>query len=413
MNPNFIQIYPSIWKLKFYVSDKNTTIPHPSKYKLSLQTQLNQTNSIPNTMSTVMNIINQRALVAALTEFGERLGAQLGDACPRDTFQLALAECLKEANLPQQKAKAPKAKVAKGPSKTELKKAELLDQLAQLGGVAPEDDSLKSIRQAISARKKEIKAEEKAAKAAEKKAAKMKAAAEKKAAKKASPKSKDVTQRRLKASDGTDILGENGSFLRVAIHKETRVATKVKEDNWTDEAHARYAELFPEGKDVKKAKIAKKKAAPKAKITKKAKIAKKPKQSAEEKLAAEQQALIAAMVSEAAAEKLEEKTKAPVVVKDDESKTTDVKPPAAEEEEEEGDLEELEEEEMIEDEEIPEFPGEENIEEFEHASLAQYEGVDFYVDEDANVWDENMTFVGKYDEENDVVAIQTDYEPEE
>ena len=357
-----------------------------------------------------MNIINQRALVAALTEFGERLGAQLGDACPRDTFQLALAECLKEANLPQQKAKAPKAKVAKGPSKTELKKAELLDQLAQLGGVAPEDDSLKSIRQAISARKKEIKAEEKAAKAEEKKAAKLKAAAEKKAAKKASPKSKDVTQRRLKASDGSDILGENGSFLRVAIHKETRVATKVKEDNWTDEAHARYAELFPEGKDVKKAK---KKAAPKAKITKKAKIVKKPKQSAEEKLAAEQQALIAAMVSDAAAEKLEEKTTAPVVVKADESKTADVKPPAAEEEEEEEeeDLEELEEEEMLE--ETPEFPGEENIEEFEHASLAQYEGVDFYVDEDANVWDENMTFVGKYDQDEDALAIQADYEPEE
>ena len=62
---------------------------------------------------------------------------------------------------------------------------------------------------------------------------------------------------------------------------------------------------------------------------------------------------------------------------------------------------------------IPEFPGEENIEEFEHTSLAQYEGVDFYVDEDANVWDENMTFVGKYDQDEDALAIQADYEPEE
>ena len=364
-------------------------------------------------MSTVMNIINQRALVAALTEFGERLGAQLGDACPRDTFQLALAECLKEANLPQQKAKAPKAKVAKGPSKTELKKAELLDQLAQLGGVAPEDDSLKSIRQAISARKKEIKAEEKAAKAAEKKAAKMKAAAEKKAAKKASPKSKDVTQRRLKASDGTDILGENGSFLRVAIHKETRVATKVKEDNWTAEAHARYAELFPEGKDAKKAKIAKKKKIVKKKPAKKV-DEKKP--TAEEKLAAEQQALIAAMVNDAAAEKLEEKTQvvqnsdAIAKAEEDNSASINAKPAADEDEDlEEEELDELDEEE----EETPEFPGEENIEEFEHASLAQYENVDFYVDEDANVWDENMTFVGKYDQDEDALAIQADYEPEE
>ena len=364
-------------------------------------------------MSTVMNIINQRALVAALTEFGERLGAQLGDACPRDTFQLALEECLKEANLPQQKAKASKAKVSKGPSKAALKKAELLEQLAELGGIAPEDDSLKSIRQAISARKKEIKAEEKAAKAEEKKAAKLKAAEEKKAVKKASPKSNDFTQRALKDANGDFILGENASRCRVRIHKETRVVTKVKEDNWPDEAHVRYAELFPEGKDVKKTKISKKKAAPKAKITKKAKIAKKPKHSAEEKLAAEQQALIAAMVSDAAAEKLEEKTQTPVVVKDDESKTEDGKPAAVEDEEEE--LDELDEEELDEEdeEEIPEFPGEESIEDFEHDALAQYEGVDFYVDEDANVWDENMTFVGKYDQDEDALAIQADYEPEE
>ena len=359
-------------------------------------------------MSTVMNIINQRALVAALTEFGERLGAQLGDACPRDTFQMALEECLKEANLPQQKAKAAKAKVAKGPSKAALKKAELLEQLAELDGIAPEDDSLKSIRQAITARKKEIKADEKATKVAAKKAAKLKAAEEKKAAKKASPKSKDFTQRPLKDANSDFILGENASRLRVLIHKETRVVTKVMEDNWTDEAHARYAVLFPEGKDVKKAKISKKKAAPKAKIAKKVKIAKKPKQSAEEKLAAEQKALIAAMVSDAAAEKLEEKTEAPVV-KDDESKTEDGKPPAVEEEEEEEEeLDELDEEELI-----PEFPGEEAIEEFEHDALAQYEGVDFYVDEDANVWDENMTFVGKFDQDEDALAIQADYEPEE
>ena len=360
-------------------------------------------------MSTVMNIINQRALVAALTEFGERLGEQLGDACPRDTFQLALAECLKEANLPQQKVKATKAKVAKGPSKAALKKAELLDQLAELGGIAPEDDSLKSIRQAISARKKEIKAEEKAAKAAEKKEAKMKAAAEKKAAKKASPKGNEYTARRLNDAEGNAILGENGSACRVKIHKENRTVLKVKEDNWTQEAHDRYAELFPEGKDVKKAKT------PKAKVAKKIKkkIAKKPaKPTAEEKLAEEQKALIAAMVGDAATDKLEEKTEE-VQVTDAiaQAKQQDTKPPAPEDDEDE--LEELDEEEMIDEEETPEFPGEENIEEFEHASLAQYENVDFYVDEDANVWDENMTFVGKYDQDEDALAIQADYEPEE
>ena len=144
-----------------------------------------------------------------------------------------------------------------------------MDQLAELGGIAPEDDSLKSIRQAISARKKEIKAEEKAAKATEKKEAKMKAAAEKKAVKKASPKSNEYTARRLNDADGNAILGENGSSCRVKIHKENRTVLKVKEDNWTDEAHNRYAELFPEGKDVKKEKTPKAKVAKKSKITKK------------------------------------------------------------------------------------------------------------------------------------------------
>ena len=388
--------------MKFFVSDINPTIPHPSKYKLSLQTQQPQTISKLNTMS-IMNIINQRALVAALTEFGERLGAQLGDACPRDTFELALTECLKETNLPQQKVKATKAKVANGPNKTDLKRAELLDQLAQLEGIAPEDDSLKSIRQAISARKKEIKVEEKAAKAELKKEAKMKAAADKKEAKKASPKSNEYTARRLNDADGNAILGENGSSCRVKIHKENRTVLKVKEDNWTDEAHNRYAELFPEGKAVKKEKTPKAKVAKKSKITKKIKAA--PKKSADEKLAEEQKALIAAMVGDAAANKLEEKTqdsKPPA----DENK--DSKPPAVEEEE----LDELEEEEFDE-EETPTFPEDDgDVEPFEHDSLAQFAGVEFYVDENTNVWDENREFVGKYDEDEDALAIVEGYQPE-
>lgn len=361
-------------------------------------------------MSTSVNTARKHfetALLNACADFGRELASSLGENCP-DDFDSHVSRTLQAyAEMMGREMVKPKAKKAPGgPSKTQLKIAAKLDELAQLGGIAPEENTLKAVNSAIRERKKVIKAEEKAAKVQAKKEAKMKAAEEKKAAKKASPKSKDVTQRRLKASDGSDILGENGSFLRVAINKTTRIATKVKEDNWTDAAHARYAELFPEGKDVKKAKIAKKKPAV---APKKAKIVKKPKQSAEDKLAAEQQALIAAMVSDAAVEKLEEKTDTPVVVKDDESKTNDA------EEEEEEELEELDEEELEEEEETPEFPGEESIEEFSHAALKVYADKieDFYVDEDANVWDENMTFVGKYDEENDVVAIQADYEPEE
>ena len=259
------------------------------------------------TTTTFAQVLNERALIAILTEFGEHLGSQLGDACNRDTFQMALNECLKQ--LPQQKVKTPKAKVAKGPSKMALKKASMLDELALLGGVAPADDSIKSIRKAVSDRKKEIKAEEKAAKAAEKKAAKIAAAAAKKASKKSSPKGKDYTARRLNDEDGEAILGENGSACRVKIHKETREVLKVKVDNWTTEAHSRFDALFPEGKDVKKAKIVKK---VNKKIKKK--ITKKQEKSAEEKVTMEQQALIAAMVSDVADEKLAQKTIAPVPI---------------------------------------------------------------------------------------------------
>ena len=219
----------------------------------------------------IMQVINQKVLITALTEFGQRIGAELGDACPRDTFELALQECLKD--LPQQKVKAKKTSSKKGPSNAALKKAAKLEELAELGGVAPEEDSIKAINSAISSRKKEIKAEEKAEKVAEKKAAaeeKKVKAAEKKALKKATPstKGKDYTQRRLKDADKNDIVGVSGSNIRISIHKESRQVLKTNEDNWTEEAHARYAELFPTGFDVKVAKIK----APKVKKTKKVKF---------------------------------------------------------------------------------------------------------------------------------------------
>jgi hypothetical protein len=87
-----------------------------------------------------------------------------------------------------------------------------------------------------------------------------------------------------------------------------------------------------------------------------------------------------------------------------------------EEDEELDELETIEEEDLeeIEDDEddIPEFPGEEAIEEFEHDDLTEFSlFVDFYVDEDANVWDENMDFVGKFNDEDDTLKITEGYEP--
>ena len=374
--------------------------------------------------NTLMQIINQRALVAALTEFGERLGAQLGDACPRDTFQLALNECLKD--IPQQKVKATKA--AKLPNKAEVKKAALKEELEQLGGIIPEDDSLIVIRKAVSNRKKEIKAEENAVKAEKTKQAKLLLSAEKKKNKKESPNSNEYTARRLNDSSGVAIPGVNGSACRVKIHKKSREVLKVKEDNWTDECNARFAILYPNGNSVEKVKISKKINNEKKKITKKVM------KSADEKLEIEQKALISAMVSDAVGDKLEAPVTAPVTAPVVAPVTAPVVTPVVapvvapvtasvvapvvapveeeldeiEEEEIEEDVE-LEEEELEED--TPEFPGEESIEEFEHVDLAQYVGVDFYVDEDTNVWDEHMTFVGKYNEDEDTLNITEGYEP--
>ena len=63
------------------------------------------------------------------------------------------------------------------------------------------------------------------------------------------------------------IKGKNGSKLRVAIHKETREVFKKVEENWTDEGHAKFTELFPDGKDVVKKK-AKKPSAKKKEVKK-------------------------------------------------------------------------------------------------------------------------------------------------
>jgi len=364
--------------------------------------------------ATLMNIISERTLRTAIEAFGEHLVSQMTDRevqCDMDGFKLALEACM--AELP---TKPVKAKAKKGPSKTALataeKRAALIDELSELGGVIDAEATLTEIKKAIRERKKEIKADEKATKkaaAAALKEEKKAVAAAKKAAKKTTPSKKEHTDRVLLNAEKDAILGTNGSKIRVSIHKETRQVLKKVEDNWTDEAHARYAELFPTGFDVKVAKkkkakmtLAEKKA---AKAAKKATKEAESKPTEEAKLAAEQQAIIAQLVGAP-------KDDAKVAAKDDDAKVAADDDDTNELEEEE--LEELsdgEEEEEVEEE--PEFPGEENIEEFEHDALSKYEGqVDFYMDEDANVWDENTNYVGKYDEESDALVIKEDYAPE-
>ena len=201
-------------------------------------------------------------------------------------------------------------------------------------------------------------------------------------------KGKDYTQKVLLTEDKDAILGENGSKIRVAIHKEDRTVHKVNEDNWTEEAHARYAELYPEGIDVKKTKakkVAKKKVVKKTKAT----------------LESEQQKLILAIVSDVAQEKIAESKQQVNQVSDQEQEL---------EEEEEEELEELPEDD---EEETPDFPGDEELEELEDSfdELSQYEGVDFYKDENDHIWDENRDYVGSIVDGD--FKMKSGYAPEE
>ena len=61
----------------------------------------------------------------------------------------------------------------------------------------------------------------------------------------------------------------------------------------------------------------------------------------------------------------------------------------------------------------PDFPGVWSVEGWSHKSLEQWEDVDFYIDEENNVWDENMAFVGIYKGWSDTISFKEDYEPEE
>jgi len=69
----------------------------------------------------------------------------------------------------------------------------------------------------------------------------------KKAKKKSEPKPRlTVTHNvfRIRNSEGMDMKGKNGAFLRVAVNKETRFVQKVNVENWTAPALAMYEKTF-------------------------------------------------------------------------------------------------------------------------------------------------------------------------
>ena len=65
-------------------------------------------------------------------------------------------------------------------------------------------------------------------------------------------------------------------------------------------------------------------------------------------------------------------------------------------------------------EEEPDFPGDEEVMGWSHEALEQWDDVDFYIDEENNIWDECREFVGIYNGCNDTIEWrELGYEPEE
>ena len=371
----------------------------------------------------MMTVINNKAIIAACAEFGARIGDKL-DYREGDAFDIALKACLAAlASKPLTK------KASSEPSSSTLEKiANRRSQIEELGGTVDESiTKLGELNTIIKELKAVKKAEEKAVKDAAKVEEKAKKAKEKAAnkASKAASKSpsfpKDDWRTAMfpneKLGKTPEWAGKNGKRLRIAIHKENGTVKKKVLDNWTDKASEKFDEIFPEGKNISKTKIKKK-------------IVKKKPQT--DTLADEQAALIAKLVeaptgneskngtenpeeaAKIAQAKAAAEAKAAAKAKAKAKALAEAKAllaaEAAKEEEEELEEEDLEEIEVEE----PEFPEDEDeAEEFSHDSLNKWEDVDFFKDNDDNIWDENKDFVGTYDDDDNTISFKEDYEPEE
>ena len=261
-------------------------------------------------------------------------------------------------------------KAAKGPSKRDIAKQALLKELSVLDSKTEltKQSSMKDIRSAIASLKKAAKA----------------------AAKAAMPKVDYMTAKRIADKEGNDYRNKDDTkFLRVKVARATKDVVKIKPETWTDEANARFDELYPNGKAVAKtpkAKVAKKtkKAANKNEVVKKKQIVMKSDMDLIAQLAtdAAKAELAESMV---VSSKTDDNTEAPEEDNDDEL-TAD-------------DLSEIEDDSDVEEEE-PEFPGEDDVEEFDHSL---YPGQQLYLDEEHNVYSDEHVFIGKYDAETDTI----------
>lgn len=278
----------------------------------------------------------------------------------------AKAKAEKAAKKAQEKAAK---KAAKGPSKRDIAKMALLKELSELDSKAglTMESSMKDIRSAIATLKKAAKA----------------------AAKAAMPKVEYKTPKRIADAEGNDFRNKDDTkFLRVKVAKATGDVVKIKPDTWTDEANARFDEIYPNGKEVVKRGG---KGAWMIRRPKKTKAAKNTKVAFNSQVATSDMDLIAQLAMDAAKAELSESK----VVAPKEEKTTEPE----EDELTADDLSEIEDDSDVEEEE-PEFPGEDDVEEFEHSL---YPGQQLFLDEEHNVFNDEQEFIGKYDAETETI----------
>ena len=263
-------------------------------------------------------------------------------------------------------AKKAAAKEAKANSPRQQKMQKLQDELTEIGGDMPETVSVTTLRDAVKARKKQLKLDAKLAAKDAKVAAKAEKAA-KKAAKAKLPKKPSNSYMIYANATRGDVREE---------HPELKMpdVTRIIAANWkalTDDEKAPFVKAAAEDKvryatEMEKLGLAVTK--PKA-----AKKAKKPKSAA--KVTSSQKDLIATLVND--------------VVEAESADSTDSDSSQLEEEELLSDLE-------SDDEEI-EFPGDDNVEDFEHPSRP---GDQLYIDEEFHVWNEDEELIGTYDAES-------------
>lgn len=304
-----------------------------------------------------------RAAITALKKEIKKQETAAKKAAKAEAAAKAKAE--KAAKKAQEKAAK---KAAKGPSKRDIAKMALLKELSELDsklGLTMES-SMKDIRSAIATLKKAAKA----------------------AAKAAMPKVEYKTPKRIADADGNDFRNKDDTkFLRVKVAKATGDVVKIKPDTWTDEANARFDEIYPNGKEGKTGG----KGAWMTRRPKKTKATKNTKVAFNSQVAKSDMDLIAQLAMDGAkAELAESNVVAPKVEKtaepEEDELTTD-------------DLSEIEDDSDVEEDE-PEFPGEDDVEEFEHSL---YPGQQLYLDEEHNVFNDEQEFIGKYDAETETI----------